>query len=315
MYKGKAYTVVVDYKPTQKEAVQLMAKAMDHQDMPKTSHTFESAAAEYVKMKENILSPATIREYKRYPDRYPKDFVKMRLSDITPIDVQKMVNDLALDKSPKTVADLHGFASAVLRTFRPEMVLSTTLPERKKRDDYIPTEDDIKKMLERAKGGRYEIPLRLGCYGLRREEICALESTDVNGNILTINKALVEDENKKWIVKTTKKPSSIRTIWIDDELADMIRNLDGRVFTGYPGTIRNYLSREQDKLGLNHFSLHKFRHYYASISHAMGIPDSYIMASGGWKTDHVLKAVYRHALSDRTEEMQKQVGDYLRGLT
>ena len=41
------------------------------------------------------------------------------------------------------------------------------------------------------------------------------------------------------------------------------------------------------------FRFHDFRHYSASIMHAIGIPDQYIMARGGWKTDTVLKAVYR----------------------
>lgn len=315
MYKGKTYTVVTDYKPTQREALQLLNEQLDGTECIKSAGTFETAATEYIEMKRNVLSPATLREYTRYTSRLPHDFVEMRIGDITQVDVQKMVNELSVDKSPKTVHDLHGFVSAVLRTFRPGLVLSTTLPQKVKSDKYIPTEDDIRAMLNAAKGGRYEIPLRLGCYGLRREEICALESSDVDGNMLTISRALVLDENRKWIVKVTKTTDSTRTIWIDDELADMIRKCEGRVYNGYPEGITKYLRRKQDKLGLNHFPLHKFRHYYASASHAMGIPDSYIMASGGWKTDNVLKSVYRHALSDKTIEMQKQVGEYLKGLT
>ena len=47
------------------------------------------------------------------------------------------------------------------------------------------------------------------------------------------------------------------------------------------------------------------------MSHALGIPDSYIMASGGWKSDNVLKTVYRHALDDKKEEMQQQAANYI----
>jgi hypothetical protein len=39
------------------------------------------------------------------------------------------------------------------------------------------------------------------------------------------------------------------------------------------------------------------------------------MASGGWKTDSVLKNVYRHALSDRTADMQRQISSHMSGLS
>jgi integrase len=314
MYKGKAYSVTVDYKPTQKEALQLLAAEMDNYVTDTNVGSFAAAAGEYIEMKRNVLSPATLREYTRYVGRLPQDFVALRVSDITQVDVQKMVNELSRDKSPKTVCDLHGFVHAVIKTFRPNFALNTTLPQKQEDCPYIPTDSDIRTMLDHAKGGRYEIPLRLACYGLRREEICALESSDLDGNTLVIDKAYVMGEDNKWILKVTKTPSSVRAVIIDDELADMIRAKDGRVFSGFPGTISNYLAREQKKLGLPRFSLHKFRHYYASISHTMGVPDAYIMASGGWKTDHVLKAVYRHALSDRTADMQRQISSHISGL-
>lgn len=316
MYKGKVYTVVVDYRPTQKEAMQLLTEQMDSDaDTAKVSKSFRTAAGEYIEMKRNILSPATIREYTRYIDRLPSDFTRMKISDITQVSVQRMVNQISVDRSAKTVCDLYGFVHAVIKTFRPGFVLSTTLPKKKKQEPYIPTDSDISTMLAHAKGGRYEIPLRLGCYGLRREEICALESSDVHGNIVVIDKAYVMGEDNKWVVKVTKTPESVRTVLIDDELADMIRAKEGRVFTGFPGTISNYLAREEKKLGLNPFSLHKFRHYFASASHTIGIPDSYIMASGGWKTDSVLKSVYRHALSDKKSEMQAQIREHISGLS
>ena len=34
-----------------------------------------------------------------------------------------------------------------------------------------------------------------------------------------------------------------------------------------------------------------------------GGPDAYIMADGGWRSDKVLKSVYRHAMDDRKKEM------------
>lgn len=58
----------------------------------------------------------------------------------------------------------------------------------------------------------------LACFGLRHSEICALALEDINGNIVTINKALVLNKNKDWVLKHTKTPEGTREIWIPDNL-------------------------------------------------------------------------------------------------
>ena len=64
MYKGKTYTVVFDYKPTQKEAMQAMAAELDRVKEKHDSMTFQAAADKYIDSKRNIISPSTIRGYK-----------------------------------------------------------------------------------------------------------------------------------------------------------------------------------------------------------------------------------------------------------
>ena len=51
------------------------------------------------------------------------------------------------------------------------------------------------------------------------------------------------------------------------------------------------------------------RHYYVSFAHSLGMSDANIMASGGWKTDSVMKRVYRHDM--RKTEEQKRIADNL----
>ncbi len=65
---------------------------------------------------------------------------------------------------------------------------------------------------------------------------------------------------------------------------------------------------------INHFRFHDLRHYSASVRHALGIPDAYIMADGGWSTDNVLKAVYRHAMSDRRQSMSAKANSHFESL-
>jgi integrase len=178
-----------------------------------------------------------------------------------------------------------------------------------KKEPYVPSDEDVKRIIEESKGTQYEVPIRLACYGLRKSEICALTIDDLNGNILTINKALVLNEDLNWVIKTTKNEASTREIYIDDGLVALIN--DKGFYHGYPGNINKWLNRTEEKLGIEHFSLHKLRHYYASMAHSLGIPDAYIMKAGGWKTDNVMKRVYRHAQKDKSIDAMKDVASHI----
>lgn len=310
MYKGKTYTVVTDYKPTQKEALQLLSAEFDKVPTASIHMTFEDAANKYMEIKVNVLSPSSINGYKSILRNLSETFKSSNISDITSIDIQKEINDYSATRSPKTVRNAHGFISAILGMFRPELNISTTLPQKRKNDEYIPSDEDVKRILQYAKGTRYEIPLILATFGLRRSEICALTLDDLDGNILTINKALVLNENKEFVIKSTKTTDGTRQIYLPDYLADLIRQ-NGAIYNGFPGSIRRYLANAQDALGIKHFRLHTLRHYYASMSHSLGIPDSYIMQAGGWKSDSTLKRVYRHAMDDKKAEMQEFAAQYI----
>ena len=67
------------------------------------------------------------------------------------------------------------------------------------------------------------------------------------------------------------------------------------------------LHRYQKKLDIQSFRFHDLRHFYASYAHSMGMSDADLLKSGGWKTDNVLKNVYRHAMKDSLQEQQSMV--------
>ena len=311
MYQGEMYTVVFDHKPTQKEAMQAMAEELDRiKSSIKTRFDFKSAADQYLSVKSNVLSPSSINGYSSILKNLSDSFKNKNICDITEIDIQKEINLYSVNRSPKTVRNAHGFISAVLGMFRPELTISTTLPQKIKNTEYIPTDEDVKKILNKSKGTVYEIPLILATFGLRRSEICALTLDDLNGNILTINKALVLNKDKEFVIKSTKTTEGTREIFIPDQLVELIKE-NGKIYDGFPGSILRYLNRTQDALGIPRFKLHALRHYYASMAHSLGIPDSYIMQAGGWKSDTTLKRVYRHAMEDKKEEMQKFAAEYI----
>lgn len=75
------------------------------------------------------------------------EFDKMKIENITPELIQEFINRKAQEKSPKTVKNIHGIIFAVLKVYRPEMALNTTLPQKVPPKLYIPTDEDVKTLL------------------------------------------------------------------------------------------------------------------------------------------------------------------------
>lgn len=305
MYKGKTYTIVTGYKPTQKEAIQLMASELNKVQDNCQRMTFTKAAESYIDMKRNVLSPKTVKEYIGMAKRLPEWFCTLLISDITQVEINQLVNELCRSKSPKTVRNNHGFLTAVLGTFRPTLKISTTLPQKVKKEPYTPSREDVKRILSAVEGSTFEIPITLACYGMRRSEICALEASDVENDVVHINKALVQNEKNEWVIKGTKTTESTRDIIIPMKLAEKIKK-QGYIYRGNPCAIAKYLGRVEDQLGIPHFPLHKLRHYFASEMSALGVPEADILRLGGWETDYVMKSVYRHSMMEKEEKAKRE---------
>lgn len=312
MYKGKMYRQTIDHKPTQKEAVQIMAQLLDGVQKTAKPITFLEAAKAYNDMKSNVLSPSTLRDYDKMPYRASEGFQNIRLDEITKADVQREINLYAKTHAPKTTKNFYTFINSVLRAHISDFNgYDITLPQQIKKEPNIPTTEDVRAILNEADGTMFEIPLKLACFGLRRSEVCALLSSDLEGNTLHINKSMVQDKDNKWVIHTTKTIESTRDISIPYELADMIAEIDGRVYKGNPDSIYHYLIRQQDKLGIERFSLHKLRHYFCSSLSEMGIPEADILKLGGWSRPDVMKTIYRHAEMIKNKNARDDIANKL----
>lgn len=310
MQDGKTYSVVVDHKPTKNEATILLSEAI--KERPKRSNmTFDDACVAFIESKANILSPTTKREYIANRRKVPEAFSKMRIDDITALDVQKLVNDWSVKLAPKTVYNYAGYVMSVLKSVDID-IKSPQLPQKVKKPVYIPTKDDVKALRKHFEGTKYEVAFFLACLGLRRSELCALTLDDLDGCVLTINKAKVQDENKQWVIKTTKTTDSTRTIVVPQYIADKIRE-QGFIYTGNVGNFYKAIIRAQNKEGLPHFQLHKMRHFFASYMHDLGYSDKQIQEMGGWKSPNILRSIYQHAMDlDETKaKMSEDISDLL----
>ena len=275
--------------------------------------TVKQAMARYITSKEAVLSPATVREYTRSAENDLKMLHNIKLRDLTQEIIQTAITKEAKTKSPKTVRNIHGFLSAVLDMFYPEFKLDTTLPQKKKIERHIPAEKDVKKLMKTAEGTDVEIAILLAATGsLRRSEISAVRQRNVADTGIYVKSAIVQNKDKEWVEKIPKTGAGYRFCPLPAEIIKKLRNAetidnDDRIVRLNPNQIYNRFQTIQRHAETPHIRFHDLRHYYASILHAIGVPDKYIMQYGGWATDTVLKNVYQHVMDDKDIEEQNKV--------
>ena len=272
--------------------------------------TLAECYARYIEIKRNTLSPTTVLEYERAAQRDFPELMGLRLSAITQEAVQSAVNVMAANHSPKSVRNAHGLLSAVLRVFAPDIRLNTRMPQGKKKEIYVPIESEIESLIRDIAGTELEKAVLLAAFGsLRRSECCALRPEDIEGNIVKVRRAMVWTDAKLWDFKQPKSDSGFRDVTLPSFVIERLIPRKGadRIVDLVPTSVTNFFSTALQKAGLPHFRFHDLRHYQASILHAMGVPDKYIMERGGWKTDSTLKNVYQHTMSDKRREVEADI--------
>lgn len=308
MVNGRSTSYTFDHKPTEAEINVMLGVEVNKKS------TFRQAAIDYVESKRNILSPSTIKEYTETIRRLSPAFLDTPLSKMTGVIVQKEVNLLAKTRKPKTVRNYHGCIFSVLKMYKPDLILRTTLPKNRQDKKYIPTKEDVQAILDysvNSCGGRYYIPLVLASYGLRRSEILAITGDSVQGNVLTIDSGIVLNDEKEWVKKDMPKTvSSIRKIPIPWEVALEIKE-QGYAYKGHPNCITEFLYDACDRLEIPRFSIHKLRHFFASQLSANNVDIETILSLGGWQTDHVMKTTYRHKVTEKELEASALLEDML----
>lgn len=274
--------------------------------------TFGEALDKYIDSRENVLSPRTVMDYKRIRKNDLQELMDVKISRITQDLIQQAINaDVAKHHSPKTVRNNHGLISAVLRQYRPDFALNTALPKKVRPELYIPSDAEIQCLMAYVTGTEMELPILLAAFGpMRRGEICALETSDIDGCVVHVRRNMILKPDHTWITKAPKSYAGDRYIEYPEFVAQKWAGMNGRITNLNPNNITDKFRYVLKGAGLQHFRFHDLRHYSASIQHALGIPDAYIMQRGGWGNDGVLKAVYRHAMNDKTATMTDKANQY-----
>ena len=288
--------------------------AMHEEQVKPDLMTFGDAAEEYIALRTAVLSPTTVDSYRQIKKRYLVTISPLQITHVTSKHVQRIINEYSKELSPKTIRNIYGFINVVLKEYRPDFAFRVKLPKKKSSDQYIPSDADVKRLIGAAKGTPMELPILLAAFGpMRRGEIAALRAENINGCTVHVCENMVKkivNKENTWIIKQPKSAAGDRYIQFPAFVAELWKGKTGRICELCPDTITKNFIQLLDKTGLPHFRFHDLRHYSASIQHAMGVPDQYIMMRGGWGTDRTLKSVYRHTMSEKAQEQNDKINQY-----
>lgn len=310
MIQGRRISVV-DADPEVAHAKALAIKTGMMQDSKTPGYmTVGEAIDRYIGNKDAVLSPATIAGYRRIQKNNLQELMDIRLPALTQERVQRAVNAMAREHSPKSVRNAHGLLSAALAEFWPDMVLRTTLPQKRRYEAKIPDVDDIRAIIETFSGSKMEVPILLAVWlGLRESEIRGLTWDCIDGDVLHVKGAIVDGENGP-VEKGTKTYSGDRYIRMPQRLIDALDRqprTGEHIVTMSGQAMYKRLRYRLKKLGLPHYRFHDLRHVAASVAMAAGVPNTYNQKRLGHKTDHMLKTVYLHTMKSKEDEFADRI--------
>ena len=297
-----------------KDEVRLMAaewKASYDKSTPQKI-TVDECIARYIDSKRPTLSPSTLNGYIWMQNNRYQSIGKMPVSHLTNEDLQRYVSDLSRDVSVKSVKNAYGLLISAIGIYT-KKTFKVTMPQNKALERHIPTDADIKALMDAATPKMRTIIALAASGTMRLGEIPALKYKDIlrAQNAVYVHADIVHGPDG-WVYKECPKTSaSVRVIPMPESIMEMIGDgdPDDFIFNVMPGTIEKNFWKLRNRVGLK-CRFHDLRHYAASIMHALGIPDVYIMERGGWKSDTVLKSIYRNSLSDQSKKFAAVANDH-----
>lgn len=151
-------------------------------------------------------------------------------------------------------------------------------------------------------------PVMLGAFALRRSEICALtiDDFDFEENSVFVHRTKVISKNGGYVIVERNKTSrSRRKVYLPEIICQKVKER-GYVYDGSPNNISRFMAKVEKELGINHFSLHRLRSYYASISDYLKAAEVSILDQGGWSSPYVMKQVYRKKIEKQNKVSAKK---------
>lgn len=293
--------------PSKREVKQLIAEFQVQREAAKQNRfemSVETAIKKYIESKNNILSPSTIRGYKKILANNLQDLMDKDINTLTTEIIQTEINKEASNHAPKTVRNMYGLLSATLSMFLPNRSFKVQLPPKQKKEIEIPTEEEVALILKSSKDTDIEIPVYLAAYcGMRASEISALtwQDVDLKNKTIRIHKANVLNDKGVYVTKGTKTLAGTRTIPIFIPLYKLLSKVKfktGKLTEITPQSISKKFTALLKNKDIKHYRFHDLRHYTVSVMLSLNIPKNYIADYVGHESEKMIDEVYGHIMKN-----------------
>lgn len=293
--KAEAEMLAAEYKAGKRQVEQYNVKVKE-------------AIDGYIKIKEPVLSPSTVRGYIGMLHYY-EPIEKKLVRNLTSKDMQQFVSNLALNVSPKTVRNIYALLTSSVALYAPDISFKVTLPAKQKRQPVSPSDDAVA-TLYHAASDEMKKCIALGMRGMRRGEISALKYEDIKDGIAHIHADMVKGPDRKWIYKEIPKTSeSDRFIRVPD-----FGSGEGYIVSWKPDTITKRFIELKKSTDID-IRFHDLRHYFASTAVILDIPDIYTADMGGWnRNGSVMKSVYQNNIQSMSDYYSNKIEKHLQGI-
>ena len=269
----------------------------------------------------------------------------MKLAKLRPHHVQSVLDGMIADgAAPASVLQAHRVLSAALTqavrwqlvSMNPCAALRPPRPERARLQ--VPTSEQVRTILDAARGKVYEVPLTLAATtGARRGEVLGLHwsETDLDAGLVRITTTLQKVNGTATFVdpKTARSrrtislpPSTVALLrrhrkeqverrvllgaaWVDSDL--VVDRGDGTYLD--PDTLGHAFSRLARDVGLPGVRLHDLRHSFASMLLASGVNVKVVSEALGHASSSFTLDTYAHLLPGMGEQVATAIETALGG--
>ena len=298
---------------------------------------------------DNIVRPTraetTVYGYQKIIDNHILPALgDIPLLKLTPMDIQQYYIQVQQNAnlSSNTLRRHHDLLSSSLRSaVRQDKLLISPMdkvepPRAKQKEASYLRPEELKQLYALLEGHTLEIPAKLaGSLGMRREEICGLkwDCIDFQRQLLSIKEARTAF-GAMVVQKETKTRSSVRTLFMPDDVAQLLYTeqerqkqlyregrleepsqfvvLDHKFLPYSPNALSLAFTRFVRKHNLPRVTLHGLRHSFATVASFQGVPLFDIGKALGHATPATTGKIYTHLVDHTHEDTLLKVSDALK---
>lgn len=298
---------------------------------------------------DNIVRPTraetTVYGYQKIIDNHLVPALgHVPLLKLTPMDIQQYYIQVqqSANLSSNTLRRHHDLLSSALRSaVRQDKLLVSPIdkvepPRAKQKEASYYRPEELKRLYTLIEGHPLELCVKLaGSLGMRREEICGLkwDCVDLQRQLLFIREARTA-YGATVVQKETKNRSSVRTLFLPDDLIRLLRmeqarqadwlrqgklkepsqfvvlNYQGRPYS--PNALSVAFTRFVRTNDLPRVTLHGLRHSFATVASFQGVPLFDIGKALGHATPATTGKIYTHLVDQTHEDTLIKVADALK---